>query len=79
MPVRAGSALRARRPHRERHRHTMLFLVLAVFLFGVLLGTAGHVPAAVTVVAGIAITAWLAVFFVRERHKATTPSKEAQR
>lgn len=57
----------------------MLFLVVALFLFGVLLGTAGHVPAAVSAVAGIAIAAWLAVFFVRERRKATTTSKGAHR
>ncbi|MFJ6791935.1 hypothetical protein [Streptomyces angustmyceticus] len=48
----------------------MLFLVVALFLFGVLMGTAGHVPVPVTVVAGLAIVAWLAVFFTKERRKA---------
>ncbi|MEU8682309.1 hypothetical protein [Streptomyces sp. NPDC048611] len=57
----------------------MLFLVVALFLFGALLGTAGHVPVPVTVVAGIAITAWLAVFFARERHKAGGATKGAGR
>ncbi|MFG2140841.1 hypothetical protein [Streptomyces sp. NPDC048650] len=57
----------------------MLFLVVALFLFGVLLGTAGHVPVPLTVVAGIAITTWLAVFFVRERRKSATTTKGAPR
>ncbi|MFE2225049.1 hypothetical protein [Streptomyces kronopolitis] len=47
----------------------MLFLVVSLFLFGALLGTAGHVPVPVTVLGGIAIAAWLAVFFWRERRK----------
>lgn len=65
MPAQAGRVMR--RPSHERH--SMLFLVVALFLFGALLGTAGHVPVSVTVVGGIAITAWLTVFFLRERRK----------
>ncbi|WP_099055411.1 hypothetical protein [Streptomyces lydicus] len=57
----------------------MLFLVVALFLFGVLLGTAGHVPVPVTVTAGIVVAAWLVVFFLRERRKSTNSLKEARR
>ncbi|GFE19915.1 hypothetical protein SLV14_000522 [Streptomyces sp. Je 1-4] len=57
----------------------MLFLVVALFLFGALLGTAGHVPVPVTVVAGIAIAVWLVVFFTRERRKAGSTTKGAGR
>ncbi|MEV7729819.1 hypothetical protein ACIRP0_21060 [Streptomyces sp. NPDC101733] len=45
----------------------MLFLVAALMLMGILLGTVAHVPAAVTLVATVAIAAWLMVFAVRER------------
>ncbi|WP_329330869.1 hypothetical protein OIU81_03875 [Streptomyces sp. NBC_01454] len=65
MPARAGCGIG--RPSHERH--SMLFLVVSLFLFGALLGTAGHVPVPVTVLGGIAITAWLTVFFWRERRK----------
>jgi len=57
----------------------MLFLVVALFLFGVLLGTAGHVPVPVTVIAGVVVAAWLVVFFLKERRKSTNSLKEARR
>ncbi|MEU9414616.1 hypothetical protein [Streptomyces sp. NPDC051000] len=45
----------------------MLFLVAALMLLGVLLGTAAHVPAPVTLVGAAVVAAWLLVFAVRER------------
>ncbi|MET9699289.1 hypothetical protein ABZY31_20505 [Streptomyces sp. NPDC006529] len=45
----------------------MLFLVAALMLLGILLGTVAHVPATVTLVATAAIAAWLMIFAVRER------------
>ncbi|MFF5706644.1 hypothetical protein ACFY7H_29790 [Streptomyces sp. NPDC012794] len=45
----------------------MLFLVGALLVFGVVLGTVAHVPVPVSVVAGLAIALWLAVFLARER------------
>ncbi|WP_171169203.1 hypothetical protein [Streptomyces sp. I05A-00742] len=47
----------------------MFFLVLALFLLGVLTGTAAHVPLPVTLVSAAAILAWLGVFAVRERER----------
>ncbi|MDJ0382393.1 hypothetical protein [Streptomyces sp. G-G2] len=44
----------------------MLFLVAALMLMGILLGTAAHVPATVTLVGTAAIAVWLMVFAVRE-------------
>ncbi|MEU0335528.1 hypothetical protein [Streptomyces sp. NPDC006193] len=46
----------------------MLFLVAALMLFGVVLGTAAHVPPTVTAVMAAVIAAWLGVFALRERH-----------
>jgi hypothetical protein len=46
----------------------MLFLVAALLLLGVVLGTVAHAPLPVTVVASVVIGVWLAVFAVRERH-----------
>ncbi|WJY38831.1 hypothetical protein QT196_16920 [Streptomyces sp. P9-2B-2] len=45
----------------------MLFLVAALLLMGILLGTAAHLPVPVTLVAAAAIAGWLLVFFLRER------------
>ncbi|MFD9353492.1 hypothetical protein [Streptomyces sp. NPDC060031] len=45
----------------------MLFLVAALLLLGVVLGTVAHVPVPVSVVAGLAIAVWLALFAARER------------
>ncbi|MFE1753096.1 hypothetical protein [Streptomyces anandii] len=46
----------------------MLFLVAALMLLGVVLGTVAHAPLDLTVVAAVAIAAWLGVFALRERH-----------
>ncbi|MFF6804237.1 hypothetical protein [Streptomyces sp. NPDC012616] len=46
----------------------MLFLVAALLLFGVVLGTVAHAPFAFTLVAGVMIAAWLGIFALRERH-----------
>ncbi|MEU2061539.1 hypothetical protein [Streptomyces sp. NPDC013455] len=46
----------------------MLFLVAALMLLGVVLGTVAHAPLSVTAVLAAVIGVWLAVFAVRERH-----------
>ncbi|MCK7627456.1 hypothetical protein MUU72_30910 [Streptomyces sp. RS10V-4] len=45
----------------------MFFLVAALLLLGIALGTAAHLPVPVTLVAGTAIAVWLLVFSLRER------------
>ena len=45
----------------------MLFLVAALMLLGVVLGTVAHAPLAVTAVLGTVIAVWLGVFAIRER------------
>ncbi|WP_201304785.1 hypothetical protein [Streptomyces sp. GS7] len=45
----------------------MFFLVAALLLMGIALGTAAHLPLPVTLVAAAAIATWLLVFSVRER------------
>ncbi|WP_037808578.1 hypothetical protein [Streptomyces sp. NRRL F-2580] len=45
----------------------MLFLVGALLILGIILGTVAHVPVPVSVAAGLVITLWLALFAVRER------------
>ncbi|GGZ77360.1 hypothetical protein ACFOOM_30790 [Streptomyces echinoruber] len=45
----------------------MLFLVAALLLLGMLLGTVAHAPLGFDVVAGAVIAVWLAVFALRER------------
>ncbi|MFJ3338567.1 hypothetical protein [Streptomyces sp. NPDC086766] len=45
----------------------MLFLVAALLLFGVVLGTVAHAPLDFTVVAAVVIAVWLGVFALRER------------
>lgn len=45
----------------------MLFVVAALLLFGILVGTAAHLPVPVTLVAAAVIGGWLTVFAVRER------------
>ncbi|MER6348592.1 hypothetical protein ACWC10_35950 [Streptomyces sp. NPDC001595] len=54
----------------------MLFLVAALLLLGVVMGTVAHAPLTFSVVAAALIAAWLAVFAVRERHarRRRTPS-----
>ena len=44
----------------------MLFLVAAVLLLGVLLGSVAHTPLPVTLVAAACIGGWLLLFAVRE-------------
>jgi amino acid permease len=51
----------------ESERKIMLFLVAALLLMGIMLGTAAHLPVPVTLVAAAVIAGWLLVFFLRER------------
>ncbi|GHI04798.1 hypothetical protein [Streptomyces cellostaticus] len=46
----------------------MLFLVAALMLFGVVLGTVAHAPMAVTATGAAVIAVWLGIFAIRERH-----------
>ncbi|MCD7444900.1 hypothetical protein [Streptomyces lincolnensis] len=46
----------------------MLFLVAALMLLGVVLGTVAHAPLTFTLVAAAVIAAWLGIFAIRERH-----------
>ncbi|WP_434091054.1 hypothetical protein [Streptomyces flaveus] len=46
----------------------MLFLVAALLLLGVVLGTVAHAPLSFTLVVAAVIGVWLAVFAARERH-----------
>ncbi|GHD44397.1 hypothetical protein [Streptomyces galbus] len=46
----------------------MLFLVAALLLLGVVLGTVAHAPFGFTLVAAAVIAGWLVIFAVRERH-----------
>ncbi|MEU6537691.1 hypothetical protein [Streptomyces sp. NPDC047000] len=47
----------------------MLFLVAALMLFGVVLGTVAHVPLTVSAAGAAVIAVWLGVFALRE-HRA---------
>ncbi|GGV74075.1 hypothetical protein [Streptomyces griseoloalbus] len=46
----------------------MLFLVAALALLGVALGTVAHAPLSFSVALGAVIAVWLGVFALRERH-----------
>ncbi|GAA3117483.1 hypothetical protein ACFQ0X_14415 [Streptomyces rectiviolaceus] len=46
----------------------MLFLVAALLLLGVAMGSVAHAPLPVSLVAAAVIGVWLLVFAVRERH-----------
>jgi hypothetical protein len=46
----------------------VLFLVAALLLLGVVLGTVAHAPLGFTAVLAAVIAVWLAVFALRERH-----------
>ncbi|MFJ6750735.1 MULTISPECIES: hypothetical protein [unclassified Streptomyces] len=46
----------------------MLFLVAALLLMGIMLGTAAHLPVPVSLIAAAVIAGWLLVFYLRERH-----------
>ncbi|MEV6295852.1 hypothetical protein AB0M41_36745 [Streptomyces sp. NPDC051896] len=45
----------------------MLFLVAALMLLGVVLGTVAHAPLTVTAAIAAVIAVWLGVFAIRER------------
>jgi hypothetical protein len=45
----------------------MLFLVAALMLLGVVLGTVAHAPLTVSLAAAAVIATWLGVFALRER------------
>ncbi|MET9139573.1 hypothetical protein [Streptomyces parvulus] len=45
----------------------MVFLVVALLLLGVVLGTIAHAPLTFSVAAGLVIAVWLGVFALRER------------
>ncbi|WP_180927897.1 hypothetical protein [Streptomyces sp. AJS327] len=45
----------------------MLFLAVALYLLGALIGAAAQLPPTVTLLAGTVITCWLLLFAVRER------------
>ncbi|CAM5696759.1 hypothetical protein [Streptomyces fumanus] len=46
----------------------MLFLVAALLLLGLVLGTVAHAPLGFTLVAAAVIAVWLGVFTLRERY-----------
>ncbi|MFF3616279.1 hypothetical protein [Streptomyces sp. NPDC002580] len=46
----------------------MLFLVAALLLMGVVMGSVAHAPLSVSLVAAALIGVWLAVFALRERN-----------
>ncbi|MEV7736353.1 hypothetical protein AB0O75_30470 [Streptomyces sp. NPDC088921] len=53
----------------------MLFLVAALMLLGIVLGTVAHAPLTFTAVAAAVIAVWLGIFALRERHaRRRTPS-----
>ncbi|QNP70036.1 hypothetical protein IAG44_11630 [Streptomyces roseirectus] len=45
----------------------MLFLVAALLLLGVAMGTVAHAPLSVTLVATAVVATWLTIFAIRER------------
>ncbi|WP_367045103.1 hypothetical protein [Streptomyces sp. Je 1-332] len=51
----------------------MLFLVAALLLLGVAMGTVAHAPISVSLVAAAVIGVWLVVFTIRERHSRRQP------
>ncbi|MCX5171644.1 hypothetical protein [Streptomyces antibioticus] len=46
----------------------MLFLVAALLLLGVVMGTVAHAPLTFTLVTAAVIAVWLGIFALRERH-----------
>ncbi|MEV0185449.1 hypothetical protein [Streptomyces sp. NPDC050625] len=46
----------------------MLFLVAALMLLGVVLGTVAHAPLTVSLAVAAGIAVWLGIFALRERH-----------
>jgi len=57
----------------------MLFLVAALMLLGVVLGTVAHAPLALSVAVAAGIAVWLGIFALRERHgrRRQTPANSA--
>ncbi|WP_147286027.1 hypothetical protein [Streptomyces corynorhini] len=51
----------------SRKEASMVFLVAALLLMGIVLGTVAHVPLQVSLVAAAVIGGWLLLFAVRER------------
>ncbi|MFY4722985.1 hypothetical protein [Streptomyces sp. LaBMicrA B280] len=47
----------------------MLFLVVALLMLGIILGSAAYLPWPVTLVVGAVIVGWLVVFAGRERRR----------
>ncbi|AXE88808.1 MULTISPECIES: hypothetical protein [unclassified Streptomyces] len=47
----------------------MLFIVAALLLLGVVLGTVAHAPLTFSLAAGVVIAAWLGIFAIRERNR----------
>jgi len=46
----------------------MFFLVAALLLMGMVLGTVAHAPVSISIAAGIGIAVWLGIFAIRERN-----------
>ncbi|MFB7498231.1 hypothetical protein ACFC09_26710 [Streptomyces sp. NPDC056161] len=46
----------------------MLFIVAALLLLGVVMGTVAHAPLHLTAAAAVVVAVWLGVFALRERH-----------
>ncbi|WP_099054059.1 hypothetical protein [Streptomyces griseoruber] len=46
----------------------MLFLVAALLLLGVVMGTVAHAPLGLSLAIAAVIAVWLGVFALRERH-----------
>jgi Flp pilus assembly protein TadB len=63
----SGGHPRQRKPHAHVERTDMLFLLAAVLVFWILLGTVAHVPAPVSLIAAAVICGWLIQFTIHER------------
>jgi hypothetical protein len=48
----------------------VLFLVLSLWLLGVLIGAAAHLPPKASLVAGLVVGGWLVALALRERRQA---------
>ncbi|MFJ6073050.1 hypothetical protein ACIQFU_19735 [Streptomyces sp. NPDC093065] len=46
----------------------MLFLVVALLLLGLVMGTVAHASLTFSLAAGLVIAVWLGIFALRERH-----------
>ncbi|MDH6522259.1 Na+/H+ antiporter NhaD/arsenite permease-like protein [Streptomyces sp. SAI-090] len=58
----------ARPVQRQAKGKPVIFLVAALLLLGVLLGSVAHLPVPVSLLAAAVIGGWLLVFAVRQRH-----------